>query len=68
MWCGVVLCGPVGPLQKLFCSTLVEGQRRREDGVHSYLCLLLFAFQTMVLEQLEPVPSGVPSLPVACPC
>ena len=68
MWCAVVLCGPVGPQQKLFCSTLVEGQRRREDRVHSYLYPLLFAYQVLKLEQLEPVPSGVHSLPVACPC
>ena len=63
-----MLCGPVGLLQHLFCSTLVEGQRRREDGVHSYLCPLLFAYQVLKLEQLEPVPSGVQSLLVACPC
>ena len=62
-----MLCGPVGLLQKLFC-TLVEGQMSVEDGFISYLCPPLFAFQAMVLEQLEPVPSGMPSLPVACPC
>ena len=68
MRCAVVQCCLVWPQQKLYCRILVEGQRRREDGVYSYLCPLLFAFQTMILEQLEPVPLGVPLLPVACPC
>ena len=63
-----MLCGPVGLLQKLFCSTLVEGQRRREDGVHTYLWPPLLAFQGMILETVEPVPSGMPLLLVACPC